>query len=682
MSKPWWRKPIRMYQANNFEIDPTEIHGHAIADQAQRLNCNSVIIDAGGGISTFYPTSIAALTPNPFLEEGRDFFGEMVEGCKAKGIRIFARNDWGHMGIDVAREHPEWAQHVPEEDPPYGVVRTCPTGELFREIAVQGFLEQIERYDIDGIYVNDLGGRCTCPRCRAMFQEDTGLAYPEQWDWGQENFRAFMEWGYRKVDELARVHSEGIHARYPDKLYFIDAADFQSYPWIRFLGQDLANHADPQDIVATEAFNDLAEPYPRLLASTVTRFVRPLADTKGKPAWIFISSFPGHAWPNSNQPTEEYRSYCASVYLNGASLITPWYGHLNPDDLRLVPVANEVFSFAQANEDLLDGAQPQTPVALVWSRRTMDHYGGNEFKERAYNRFFAAAHALLKSHVPFRIIPDNQLEWEQLDGIETLIFPNVACLSDKACRTVDRFVDNGGSLLATYETSLYDEFGRKRNQFGIRSLGISPEPEDLPLGTKGGHTYMQIRQAEHALLRGFSDVQILPFREKLLNVTATVPIEAPLTWIPPSRSMPPEKGWIREYSDRPLVHVRTDKPVIYFPCELFELYARYQLPDTLRLIGNAVSMLQTPAFTVQAPQTVEVTHLRNEKRHLLGLINHTAGLLKTEPIPVGPVEILWPGHAVCSARSTNGSPCRLQRDGENTRIVVDSLATYDMLVVE
>ena len=50
---PWWSEIQAIYQANNFETDPESILGSDIADHARALNCRAVIVDAGGGISTF-----------------------------------------------------------------------------------------------------------------------------------------------------------------------------------------------------------------------------------------------------------------------------------------------------------------------------------------------------------------------------------------------------------------------------------------------------------------------------------------------------------------------------------------------------------------------------------------------------------------------------------------------------
>ncbi len=43
----------------------------------------------------------------------------------------------------------------------------------------------------------------------------------------------------------------------------------------------------------------------------------------------------------------------------------------------------------------------------------------------------------------------------------TLILPNIAALSDGQCRQLREFVQRGGSMVATHETSLYDERGRR-----------------------------------------------------------------------------------------------------------------------------------------------------------------------------------------------------------------------------
>ena len=46
-----------------------------------------------------------------------------------------------------------------------------------------------------------------------------------------------------------------------------------------------------------------------------------------------------------------------------------------------------------------------------------------------------------------------------LRPFKTLILPNIAALSDAQCQQLRDFVQRGGSVVATYETSLYDGMG-------------------------------------------------------------------------------------------------------------------------------------------------------------------------------------------------------------------------------
>jgi beta-galactosidase GanA len=57
-----------------------------------------------------------------------------------------------------------------------------------------------------------------------------------------------------------------------------------------------------------------------------------------------------------------------------------------------------------------------------------------------------------------------------LKPYKLLILPNIAALSDAQCNQLKKFVEAGGSIVATFETSLYDEQGRRRSNFGLSDL--------------------------------------------------------------------------------------------------------------------------------------------------------------------------------------------------------------------
>src|ERR1044072_9302015 len=67
--------------------------------------------------------------------------------------------------------------------------------------------------------------------------------------------------------------------------------------------------------------------------------------------------------------------------------------------------------------------------------------------------FSGLADALVPSHTPFAFIDDVFLDREPLDSYQTLILPNVTCLSDSIAARLAEWAERGGTLVATFETS-------------------------------------------------------------------------------------------------------------------------------------------------------------------------------------------------------------------------------------
>ena len=685
----WWHQVNRVYQANNHEIDPQHMHGSDVVKEARRLNCNIIIADAGGGISTFYPSKIEWLAKNPYLEPGRDFFGEISTACKKEGVKLFARGDYGHLSIDTADKRPDWVRREfnGSRHQVYDVVSTCPTSEMFREVAVQAFHEQFALYDVDGIYINAMGGRCWCDRCRKLYEDETGLPVPTTTDLNDLNYRRWIEWGYNLVRRLVKFQYEGVKRWSNDKLYFIDVADYQEPGWIHSSAQDLNWLAEFQDMVSTEAFNDIPKQYPDYLAPVVARFVRQVADRRNKPGYMFISSFPGHSFPNSNQPVDTFNAWSRTVYLNGLSMIVPWYGHLeNNDDMRLAEPCSEAFKFALDHRELLTGAEPIVPVAVVWSRRTHDHYAKGSHA-KYYNRFFAACQAMLEEHIPFRVIPDDFLDENHLNGIEVLVLPNVAVLSDAACSNIDAFAAKGGGVIATFETSLFDDLCVPRANYGLNCLGARREPgeQGFPEGWHNSyyHSYMSIAEPDSPLVSGYQGTNILPFKGTILNIATTAKsVSIPLKYCPPQPGQPPEKGWIRQTTQTPLALQSARGNVIYFPCEPDEMFARFRMPDHRRLLGNAVRAVFNTPITTNVPPPMELTFSRKDKGYIIGLINHTGQRLHCPPLPVRDVTVTLKDLHLASAKSVIGGVVGLQHDGNNTVIKIAEVGLCEVIEAE
>ena len=51
-----------------------------------------------------------------------------------------------------------------------------------------------------------------------------------------------------------------------------------------------------------------------------------------------------------------------------------------------------------------------------------------------------------------------------------MILPNIALLSDEECAALKRFSEGGGSIMASFQTSLFNERNERREDFGIAEL--------------------------------------------------------------------------------------------------------------------------------------------------------------------------------------------------------------------
>ena len=103
-------------------------------------------------------------------------------------------------------------------------------------------------------------------------------------------------------------------------------------------------------------------------------------------------------------------------------------------------------------------------MGLAYSQQTSRYY------QRGEEAALGFYQALTEARIPFEMVHDQKLDDPLTRHLRVPILPNIACLSDAQCAQLSAFVHRGGALIATLETSLYDERGRRRPDFGLASL--------------------------------------------------------------------------------------------------------------------------------------------------------------------------------------------------------------------
>jgi hypothetical protein len=207
----------------------------------------------------------------------------------------------------------------------------------------------------------------------------------------------------------------------------------------------------------------------------------------------------------------------------------------------------ELYTWHYANNEYLRNVAPVASVGLVYSQQTATFYGGDKARAMVEDPALGVYHALVEGRIPFEMVHDRLLDTEHLAAFRTLILPNIAALSTEQCRKLHDFVNGGGSLVCTYETSLYDEWGVKRNDFGLTDiLGVSftGKTEARML-----NSYLTLEMDPstgrfHPLLTGFEDATRIingVNRLKVVSGEASGSIFSPLTVVPSYPDLPMEE---------------------------------------------------------------------------------------------------------------------------------------------
>ena len=180
-----------------------------------------------------------------------------------------------------------------------------------------------------------------------------------------------------------------------------------------------------------------------------------------------------YRWKDSVQSEPEIRLWVAEGTANG---MRPWVTKFSGVlyDRRWLPVVERIYQWHFDHERYLRNEAPLARVALLHSEQTEDYHAGVAQGDRADDHVLGMYHALVEARVPFELVHEAFLTPDRLDQFRLLVLADAAALSDAQCDAIRGYVKRGGSLLATFATSLYDEVGRRRDDFGLADVfGVS-----------------------------------------------------------------------------------------------------------------------------------------------------------------------------------------------------------------
>ena len=666
---PWYRRITRWGQTNITEKDPVNYDISWWRSYWKRTQIQGIIVNAGG-IVAYYPSKVPLHRQAEYLG-GRDLFGSLSRAAHEDGLVVFARMDSNRAHEELYKAHPDWFA-IDAAGKPYkagDLFITCINSPYYNEHIPAIMREIIAEYHPEGFTDNSWSGLgrdsiCYCENCRRSFREKTGREIPVKADWSNTGYRQWIVWNYERRLEIwdlnnkttrsaggadcvwAGMNSGSISGQ---SRSFRDYREICKRADIIMLDSQARSDADgfQQNGGIGKLIHGLLG-WDKLIPESMAMY------QAGRPTFRL-----------SAKPAPEARMWMLEGIAGG---IQPWWHHVGAyhEDRRMYSTAGPVLKWHQANEEFLINRKPVATAGVVWSQQNMDFYGQDSPDQLVELPWRGITQALIRSRIPYLPVHADHID-RDASQFSALVLPNLCVMTDNQAASIRRFVERGGGLLATGESSLFNEWGDPRGDyaladlFGAHAAGsvgtpatlhtylrLSPELRGQTDGPKNG-TEPPVNGTRHRILSGFDETDILEYGGLLQPRRIDPGTEVLLTFIPEFPIYPPETAWMRQpKTDIPglILNSRSQGGrVVFLPADIDRQFGRYNLPDHGNLLANIIrwTMKDNIPLTIDGKGLVDCHLYSQTGRMILHIVNLTSAGTWRQPvdelIPVGPFTV-------------------------------------------
>ena len=509
------------------------------------------LLQEAGADAIRWPTIVWAVTffgskylPKHSGAGGRDFVRELLDAAHGTGIKVVPYLHVGVMHRECFAVHPEWAARARDgsalrwKDLHYLHCVSNPDSMAAYCGAVG---EVVANYDVPAVYFDGpvWYGQCYCHHCQAAFARRWGYPMPERLSWDDDSRNHYNEMRYgqvvaamRRLEEAAG--SDGSTRRVP--VMFNTGMTHSSGRGNGSIPERVMAHA--QGCLSTEVHRrpaDSGGEHGSYLGIVET--VR-LGAALRRVALCYTPPGPFESLVSHDSLDTDLfgATYLA---LGGTPIIETARSFLF--DRTGLPRIRALFERMERHAPLYYDATPVRHALVLYSRQTAEYCTQDDLAGRYAQHFAGAMRALSHGHQQHECLYDLHLCAEELREAHVLVLANAASLSDAQLDVIREYVRNGGGLVATGETSLYDEMGRRRQDFGLADLfgvsyrGTCPPDDYNNLQYREGDGYQPIPEAylrwadrSHPIAAGMPE-QLVPISDAWWVSGAKVPPDYVLT---------------------------------------------------------------------------------------------------------------------------------------------------------
>jgi hypothetical protein len=682
---PWYRRIKRIGQTNFNTKDPQNANVEQWADYWASAKVDAVALSVSGPVA-FYPTEIPYFHRSPFLN-GRDLFGECVKAAKSRGIRVYGRMSPDIQWTDakLVEAHPLWFRHNQDgslQSSAPDIAFTCQFSGQFTEQQPAIIRELNSRYDIDGVYMNGWPTMqvCYCENCRKIGDPHS------------KEYRAAL---MASASDLINLYKKVVMEKSSNNFYSCN------------LGGGLKESGLDQWKLTREALWYTADNQSRsgLIApvwedAQQVKFAHALMGDRPVAAVSASYARAGKImWRNVADTSSEAMCRMAQTAAAGGIVWYHWLGLEQgfKEDRRWQGGGREFLSWQARHDKHFHNVRSLAGVAIVAAPKSVTIYDAptNEDKVDSIQGMYAV---LTEARIPFDFLHEEDLTEERMGRYAALLLPNVALLSDAQCRALEGYVGRGGSLLATFETGLYDETGKPRADFALGELfGISktgPRERSEPKAADPmASVHLQSIRQRNAITTGFEDTDWIAGPVWSIPLK---PIANPvMTMIKPYPVYPPEAVYPREEpTDSPSIVVREKGKarLVYLAGDMDASYWRTDNVDLGRQILNAIQWILRDGnpVSVQGEGLMEVCAWETEPGFAIHMVNYNGphafrGRMRT-PVALGAQQIRFELPREVKIRSATllraEIPIKFQQHGRIVELTVPTVKLYEVVALE
>ena len=686
----WWEKePLRIIEICN-ALDLNAIAPRQEIDAVLRLGGNAQhfhCMNQVGGLDDtgfYFKTSMSR-------RDNQDRLGAYLPLAHRKGIRVIVYFNVHWYSREFGKQHPDW-QQIKEGGNPIDDVYTTGTSfcvnSPYREWVFQ-IVEDLCKYELDGIFYDGpvfFDSTCYCGSCQRLFMERTGQDLPLKSNRTMALWREMIEF---QSDSIARFLADSnsiIKKANPEILFCMNGnSNWPHWP----SGRDNHKIILHTDLLGAEGgfiYGDLNQT-PIYKPGIAARLLRNQAGHK--PALVFDCA--GHKpWSWYLLPRREIEILLAETLAGGANFWIPFF----PSDLSQPELATvaEYCRLVKKHREAFFNTESLAKVALLWPSTSAEVYEGSsvpltDFTKEMHAKaigdiaqeFLGFYEGLARAQVPFDVIDEQN--FCDLSKYDLLIFPNAAALSKDSCQDLRDFVRTGGNVVASFETSLYDEYGKRQDDFQLSDV----------LGVNFNQRVFGPMNWDYVNLD-------LERNSKFLNGLTKDLVPAPLYGI---EVRPTVSTVLSRYCSKLmgcydhtpqisampfLVSNKYGKGQAVYVAGTFGIsVANFRFPEYLTMVRNLASALSKSTVKISNAPWIEVSLRRANNEIFLHLINQTCGLKRpiTHVQPMANLSIELPRIRAQGARALiSDRKLAVRKSKDGTSVVLPSIEEYEVIALK